>query len=258
MSKLLDLIDKYKFGLIAAIATYIGLFMYFQMDTYTSYYQFEPFHDGSYVELENREIEMNPDNIEVPPDFKAGEVKNMAADRNDARKKSYENYAQDKRTAKEVEQSVKEMEAQMYQDAGGEARREKIRQQMEASQSKQTQKPTSTNQHATNQSGSENAYAGKTMVEFDLKGRTAFQNNKWYVRNPGYTCGYGSGEIVVDVKVNQNGNVVSAVYNPTKSSGGNQCMVDQAIKYAKMSRFNYSSSAPSSQSGQIFYFFVSQ
>jgi hypothetical protein len=35
-------------------------------------------------------------------------------------------------------------------------------------------------------------------------------------------------------------------------------MIEQGIKYAKMSRFDYSGSAPENQSGKIYYSFVSQ
>jgi TonB family protein len=95
------------------------------------------------------------------------------------------------------------------------------------------------------------------MVSWSLTKRTAYQNNNWFVRNPGYTCGQGSsGQVTVQIKVNQNGNVIEA--SIVSASGANSCIKQQAIKYAKMSRFNFSGSAPSAQIGTIVYTFVSQ
>ena len=109
-------------------------------------------------------------------------------------------------------------------------------------------------------SGSSNAAAGNVMVSFDVPSHTAFQGNEWYVRNPGYKCGEGSaGTVVVNVKVDQSGAVLSAAYDPSKSRGNiTSCMIYEAEKYAKISRFDYNSSAAKSQSGWISYTFISQ
>jgi len=106
-------------------------------------------------------------------------------------------------------------------------------------------------------SGAKTVYAGNVMVSWSLSQRTAHLNNNWYVRNPGYTCGQGSsGKITVQIKVNQNGSVIDAIV--LSSGGASDCMTQQAIKYAKLSRFNYSSTASTSQVGTITYTFVSQ
>ena len=123
MNNFFDLIDKFKFGIVAAIAAYIGIFMYFQMESYTRYFPIEPFHDGAYVETPE-DIELNPENIQLPPDYDGGDIKNMVSDMNDTRDKSYENYTQNnggKAT------NIKELEAQMYKEAGGSAERERLK-----------------------------------------------------------------------------------------------------------------------------------
>jgi TonB family protein len=249
----LEALDKYKFGIIAALVSYVGIFMYLTMDTYTEYFKIEPFHDGAYVE-EVEEIEMQLDNIQVPQDF-SGDVRNMVNDVNDTRDRSYENYSENRRNASDVEQSVYDLEKQLYDEAGGDSEREKIRQQMENRKNQNTTSTTTdpNNSNATNTG--DVAYKGKTMVDFYLKDRDPFQNNRWYIRNPGYTC-QGSGTVRVNIKVNQNGNVTSATV--AKSSGASGCMIDKALKYAKMSRFAYSEKAPNSQSGWIEYIFVAQ
>ncbi len=254
MNRILDAIDKYKFGILAALSSYVLIFMYLKMDSYERYYPFEPFHDGSYIELTNEEIQLTTDNIQTPENFSLEDIKNLTKDRNNSRETSYEDYMQNM-SAADVEQSVYDLEKEMYEEAGGAEEREKIRQMMEARKEADQQ---GKDQNAAENNSSENVYAGRTMVEWELSGRKPHQNNDWYVRNPGYTCGYGaSGVVVVDIRVNQNGNVVSASVN-SGMSNGNSCMLEQALKYAKMSRFNYSGSAPGSQSGRIFYTFQSQ
>jgi hypothetical protein len=96
------------------------------------------------------------------------------------------------------------------------------------------------------------------MVDWKLDGRTAYENNNWWVRNPGYTCGYGSsGKVVVKITVDQGGKVIHAIYDASASSGANPCMIEQSVEYAKKSKFNFKDSQ-GQQSGFIIYRFVSQ
>ncbi len=92
------------------------------------------------------------------------------------------------------------------------------------------------------------------MVNYVLDGRTPHNNDIWHIRNPGYTCGQGmSGEVIVKIRVNTNGNVVYAkVMNDV--SRLNPCLIEQAEAYAKKSRF--SPSAVDNQEGTITYRFV--
>jgi len=228
--------------------------MYLQINSYTKYWVIEPYHDGSYIEAPQEVIEIDRDNIEVPPDFDES-VKNIVSDANETRDKSYENYSENK-SRQEVANDIKALEEQMRNEAGGSAERERLHDLIE--DRKNQQMNTENSNHQTVDQGGDVAYAGKTMVDFSLAGREPFQNNRWYIRNPGYTCGTGMGTIVVDIRVNGNGNVTNASYNSGKSRGGNGCMIEQAVKYAEMSRFNYSGSAPKAQSGTITYIFVSQ
>jgi hypothetical protein len=107
--------------------------------------------------------------------------------------------------------------------------------------------------------GGSTAYSGQVMVDFNVPNHAAYQNNAWYVRNPGYTCPNGtSGKVTVIIKVNKAGNVTSAIYDASQSSGANSCMIDKARTYAMKSRFDYSDSAPASQTGRITYTFISK
>jgi hypothetical protein len=257
MNNLLHFIDKFKFAIIATFAMYIGIFMYLEMETYTQYYRIPPFHEGSVVEVPEEEVEVNKENIEIPPDFQAGEIKNISRDMNDAREKSKEEWSQNK-SAQDVEQSVKDYEKKLLEESGGEAERKKIQQEMnDRKNQKIDSKPKPTEKKA--QTGGDKSYSGNVMVDWSLAKRDPHQSNNWYVRNPGYTCGYGStGRVMIVIRVNQNGDVIGADYDESGSSGANGCMIEQALKYAKLSRFNYSNGAAKIQSGTISYTFVSQ
>lgn len=256
MNKILDAIDKYKFGIIAALTVYIVIFMYLQMSSYTQYPPIEPFHDGSYVE-QPQEIPISQDNILAPTDF--GDVKNMSRDVNDSREKSNEKYYQNK-SSEQIMADYKALEQKMYDEAGGDKTRAQIKKEVEAKKkadenNAKSNAPTNNN----TQKGGNTAFGGNVMVDWELSSRNPHQNNNWYVRNPGYTCGYGSvGRVTILIKVNQGGSVTTATYDAAQSSGANSCMIEQAIKYAKLSRFDYSGSAPSIQQGRITYTFISQ
>lgn len=255
MSNLLDAIDKYKFGLIAAMATYVLIFVYLQMASYQKVIHYEPFTDGSYVEIPDEEVELQPENIMVPQGFQS-EVKNVTRDVNDEREKSYEHY--ETKSLADIEAEYKALEKEMYSESGGSVTREEIMKEMERRHEQESVQNTDKNERPANVGG-DKVYAGNVMVDWSLKNRTPHQNNNWYVRNPGYTCGYGAtGYVTVSIQVNQNGDVIAANYDQANSGGANPCMIDQAVKYAKMSRFSYSGAAPKTQTGRITYTFIAQ
>lgn len=55
--------------------------------------------------------------------------------------------------------------------------------------------------------------------------------------NPVYTC-YGSGKVVINVEVNNLGKVVANSYNKNASTTSNECLIDAALEYSKLARFN--------------------
>ena len=96
---------------------------------------------------------------------------------------------------------------------------------------------------------SENAFTGRSTINYYLKDR---YNNK--LPNPIYTCLSG-GFVYINIKVNQQGEVVSANYNKSKSNTTNECLIETAIKYAKRSKFNSNFNAKDFQKGYITYDF---
>ncbi len=248
-------IDRYKLGILTAFAVYIGIFIYLEMQTYTRYFPIIPFNDEPLLELQKEELLLTPEQIQIQQDLNSGDLKNISRDQNDSRERSSENW-QENKSAKEIEQSIKDYEKSLYQDNGGELERAKILKESEQRKN-DLKKQVPLKPENKESSGAKTVYAGNVMVSWSLSQRTAHLNNNWYVRNPGYTCGQGSsGKITVQIKVNQNGSVIDAIV--LSSGGASDCMTQQAIKYAKLSRFNYSNTAATSQVGTITYTFVSQ
>ncbi|MFM8596185.1 MAG: hypothetical protein ACKOBN_03715, partial [Flavobacteriales bacterium] len=153
-------------------------------------------------------------------------------------------------------QSAHDFEAQVFAETGGEAARAQIKQQSQAriQQLKQQGQPTTVQTNSSN--ASPNQYAGAVMVDFSVTGRSAYDHNTWYVRNPGYTCGFNAaGTVYIEVEVAGSGRVAAAQYVATKSTNASPCMIEQALKYAKMSRFTDGSS---NAKGYIRYRFEAQ
>lgn len=162
-----------------------------------------------------------------------------------------------KKSTSTAEQEVKDFERKLFEDAKGVKERERIQKEAEEKrkirEQKKQQQQNASSQSAGNDGGN-NGAKGKTMVNFELKGRTPHNNDLWYIRNPGYTCGQGlSGEVVVKIKVNANGDVTEATVVGDVSQL-NPCLAKQAKEYAKKSRFN--ASEATFQEGKIIYRFV--
>ena len=87
----------------------------------------------------------------------------------------------------------------------------------------------------------------KTRVYFSL-----FERTKSQLPIPVYTCKQG-GKVVVNIKVNPKGEVLSAEINKALSGTENGCLLENALKYAAKSSFN--TSKGNMQWGTITYYF---
>ena len=244
--------EHFFLALIAAFGVYISLFMYFHISSYKQYVLIPAFQEFSKIE---EEIKIAKENIEVP-DQNSGELKNLARNNEDKRIKSEKDWSENT-SSEDPTQTIKDFEKKLFEEAGGEKKREKI--ESEAERKKVAKNEKSSKTDLINQHLKPNQYNGNVMVDFSLEGRTAYNNNNWYIRNPGYTCGYGSvGTIVILIKVNSSGKVVKINFDAAKSINATSCMQEQALKYANMSRFNPITKIGSEQSGYIRYQFVAQ
>lgn len=221
------------------------------------YVHVEPFFTPE-IDLAEPEREILIDPSEIFVNQQADDPKSLVRNQNDNRQHSYEEYSQNQPLG-DPYQRIKDFEQSLFYESGGDKERTKLRSEMDQRKQNRVNNTNANKNPGKTESSSSNQYSGDVMVEFQLIGRTAFENNNWYVRNPGYTCGYGStGRVVVSIKVDKGGKVVEATYDAAKSSGANQCMIEQSLRYAKKSKFNFKDSAPAQQRGTIIYKFVAQ
>jgi hypothetical protein len=95
-------------------------------------------------------------------------------------------------------------------------------------------------------------YKGPTNIYYDLAGR---RDISLYI--PVYKC-EGYGKVVVQIIVNQAGEVTSAIVDKTVSDK-DECLIDAASDAALRSHFNYDDKkSPLKQKGTITYLFVAQ
>lgn len=95
-------------------------------------------------------------------------------------------------------------------------------------------------------------YRGPTRIYYELEGRV----HKNLIL-PIYLC-EGAGKVVVDIIVNQKGEVERSEINDSKTEIINECLFEAAIKAASGSTFNINISAPNLQAGTITYHFKAQ
>lgn len=87
----------------------------------------------------------------------------------------------------------------------------------------------------------------RTSISYSL-----IERSHYSLPVPIYTCIEG-GKIVVNILVDEQGNVIEADFNKKSSTTENGCLIDNAIEYALKSKFN--SATKGEQKGTITYLF---
>jgi uncharacterized membrane protein len=251
--------EHYLKALIVVLSLYVGSFVYLELTTVKKEELLadEALYEVALEEVTEEEKEELRQELQVQQQQNAS-LRSVARDANDTRPSSYENWSAQTGGASQgsPEQNARDFEAEVFAQTGGAAARERIVQ--ESNKRIQQLKQQGQTPHTTNTTGSAqpNQYAGAVMVRFGVNKRTAFEGNTWYVRNPGYTCGFdASGLVYLQIEVNAAGKVSVANYIADKSKNASACMIEQALKYAKLSRF---SPGEGSASGWISYSFEAQ
>ena len=240
-------------GVAACAGVYLFVFVYLQVSSFTGFGKKTQF--NTYSKLEDDGIRLKAENIDAG-DFSAGNVSSISRDVNDVRNSSADDWSESTYEGDRAE-SAKDIEQQFIDETGGDEKREELVKEHQARLEELKREKTTENKPSN--SSSENQFSGEVMVEWELHGRTAYKNDNWHIRNPGYTCGYNSrGTIVVRIKVNKNGNVIDAQIENSSSPNTSSCMKSKALEYARKSRFNYIASASNTQTGYISYKFISQ
>ncbi|MFM7662097.1 MAG: hypothetical protein ACKO6A_05495 [Bacteroidota bacterium] len=245
MDKFFYYIDKFKYGILASISTYAFLFPYLQLKYITQYEPIEKLFNESKVEIPEDEIELQPENIQVQPQFSGGEVKNTSRDLNDKRQFSEKNWSRSQGNSNNKNSADSK-------DEFNEERKhlEEIQQQVNERTKKTTQTTKPNPSNSSTSSGSKFQYSGNVLVTYDVKSRT-----ESLLDAPGYSC-KGAGKVAIKVRVDSYGTIISSKYDSSKSSGADKCMIDLALTYAKSrSRFT---SGVGNVDGYIYYTFVAQ
>tara|TARA_B100000809_G_C15099932_1_gene516495 strand:- start:604 stop:1353 length:750 start_codon:yes stop_codon:yes gene_type:complete len=247
MNRFLDNIEKYKFAIIGTIMVHIIVF-FFSIFTTVKNVGFIPPPDIA-VEIPLDDIEFEPEISELldldKEELPAQEIKNLAADENDKRDKSYEDYSTNPEDLSEESMlSAKELEAKYFEEAAEKNDRTNVASNME--EHKLNEKKSDKTNVTT---GGKNAFAGEVMIKYSLGDRKSHS-----LHNPGYTCN-SSGTVVIQIRVDKNGDVKEASFVSGLSSGATDCMIEKSIRSAKKSRFNYNGST-TIQTGTITYKFI--
>ncbi|MFN0030633.1 MAG: TonB family protein [Flavobacteriales bacterium] len=95
------------------------------------------------------------------------------------------------------------------------------------------------------------SYSGNVTASYDMSGRDALYNPV-----PTYRCKV-QGTVVIDVVINQAGEVIDAKVNESLSSM-NECLQTESYNYAKKWKFNYKADAAKKQPGPITFKFSAQ
>ncbi|RFC53957.1 energy transducer TonB [Brumimicrobium aurantiacum] len=263
MSKIIDFIERHKYGILITIAVHIAIFIYFQVETYKEAVIFHPWEFNTAHE-EKDNIEITPDQIQTPEEQQLlqpnEKVSSFVRNENDKRNRTNKhniNYTSSQSSSNpeqledDYEQSLKDEIRRRREEKNG--KKSPTTEQSSEQQNKQNSK---SSEDKSNKQTSGEAIAGKTMVSYSLHDRHPLNHNDWYVRNPGYTCGNVNGVVRVKITVDVGGNVTDAEVDESKSQNATACMLEKAKEYAMKSRFNYAGEAPRKQEGTITYRFV--
>lgn len=260
MQKILENIERYKYAIIGTIVFHVIFFMSSNFVTLDrTYLGNSDVEEITEITIEPEEIELDAEMLEMLnlQNMQNNEpISNFMNDENDTRERSYENFSEQEleqqvlEEAKALEKEYTEYWASTHDNSNNMSSSDQKKEKIEPVDKKQPQTTDKLNPNG--DKSAENAFAGQTMGSFNLKGRkaTAF-------KIPGYTCN-GAGTVVIDIKVDKNGDVKLATYNPALSQNANPCMIEKSERYARMAHFDYNATAPALASGTITYRFVAQ
>lgn len=264
MNNFIDFIERHKYGIIVTLFVHIMLFLYLQIKTYqevvvydTWSYRYKDKQSPDDIIIDAEDIMINEESL-TDDMFENEKITSFVSSEDDKREKEFKEGDRYSSYKGDAYTNVREFEQEVIANLASK-RAEKQSGEVGASDidlKGDDGKADKENKSQQAEAGSEKAVAGKTMVKYELSGRKPFNGNDWHVRNPGYTCGNVNGMVTVQIVVGQSGDVVSVKYLPEKSQGADACMIHQAEKYAKISRFNYDGTAPKTQEGTIQYLFV--
>lgn len=164
----------------------------------------------------------------------------------------YSEQRYDSRTEKSIQEQV---EKELREFEANEFNKLKDKRAGENKINTQTETKNNENKNASNgeeKKSSSGTLGGGVTAMYELKQR---RDEKLAI--PAYIC-KGAGKVKVNIIVDREGLVVEAVIDKKGSSYKESCIGENALAYAKRSRFSVSTVAPVQQEGWILYTFIAQ
>lgn len=248
---ILDFIEKHKFGILGTIALHIVIFIWLNIQI-VEYGVYEP-KERVVVTLdytnEEPEQEQPEEVFDENGNLVPSNIMNVTANAN-----------QEKTTYTDENFS----KTQADQDVWNELKQLEANEKNKINENRDTQEenPKENNEKTINQNlvkedadKNENASYGadtKAITSYSLKGRKPLDDPA-----PSYKC-KGQGVVVVDIKVNQKGEVILRTINEARTTTQNDCLRTEALNYSKRWRFTQDFNDSMRKSGWIMFTYVAQ
>lgn len=240
---------KYKWALIGTFFLHIGVMAYMNRVKLERHYV--PMGQLEQIPLVLEDQFDIPEEEKMKQEMQNGKISNITVNENDKVGESDKKY--DSRAVKisdsDVEKDMRDYEKNAFDEAASKHKKDDIvidDPKLNVKKDKKDDNSQSSNENNKVRS------AGRVSGSYDLDGR-----RDEYFAKPAYVC-KGSGTIVLKVKVNRSGKVVSATIDSGQSSYTEDCMGENAVKYAYKCKFEAGTQWPEPQSGTVTYTYISQ
>ncbi len=248
----IDFIEKHKFGILGTIALHIVVFIWLNIQV-VEYGVYEPKNKIlAVLDYTNEEEDPQDEPIEVL-DENGNPIEstllNVAANENQE-KTTYTDESFSKNQAdKDVWEELKQMEAEEYNSINENKDTPK--------DNPKDNKDKTIDENLVNADAEKNDAASygadvKAIASYFLEGRSTRSEGV-----PSYKCRV-EGVVVIDIKVNQKGEVIARTINESKTNTQNDCLRSEAINYSKMWRFTQDFDDSMRKNGWIKFTYVAQ
>lgn len=240
-------IIKYKWALIGTFFLHIGVMAYMTKVKLERHYV--PLGKVEQIALVLEDENDKPIEINDPNQaLQNGKISNLDINEKDKVGESDKKY--DARNFKnldsDVEKDLKDFEKNAFNDLSA-----KHKNTVEVNSNEKDKKVDKTDENNNSETNKVRS-GGRVASSYDFNGRVHET-----IAKPAYVC-KGTGTIVLKVKLNRSGKVVSAEIDNSQSNFTEECMGENAVKYARKCKFEAGTQWPEPQEGTVTYTYISQ
>ncbi|NNE54584.1 MAG: hypothetical protein HKN32_01095 [Flavobacteriales bacterium] len=192
------------------------------------------------IELDFVKLE-DPTPAESMEGMTAEEIKSLVADANSETTTEEISYQSQEQIAQDVYDELKALEQEFFDELSDKPKEEA---------EYQGEIPEQQDQENYEYFGK--SYEGSVSATFELTDRFPIEQPL-----PTYKCKTG-GTVTVNISVGQQGEVAQADVNPSRTTTSNECLLNEALAYARKWKFDPSFSHPKKQAGTIIFKFQAQ